>query len=166
MRKDLEIKIDGHLFHSKKEIADYAGVSLSTIYSRIKKYGINSSKVITGTGRKYKHIYYVDGIKVVSLISLAKKLNTGFNVVYDFIVMQHHETTTMKQLKKFVRQNEQKYYKHPFRGKRIEIDGIPYASVNELGRTLNLSGSAIHSRWKKYQFGEITKKQLMAKKHD
>lgn len=158
MVEPIHADINGHHFNSIGEMAIYAGVSTSTISRRIKKYGINSPKIIA---KSYNHqTYYVDGKKVTSLWNLSKEIGINYHAIYDFIVVEHHEKTTLKALKEFA-QRRAKYHK----GRSVTINGVEYVSLKQLADKLDLAHTSMAYRWKKYQRGEISEKELMSKKH-
>lgn len=158
MAKPIHADINGHHFKSIGEMARYAGVNTLTVSKRIKKYGINSPKIIA---KGYNHqTYYVDGKKVTSLWNLSKEIGINYHAIYDFIVVEHHEKTTLKDLKAFA-QRRAKYHK----GHSVTINGVEYVSLKQLADKLGLAHTSMAYRWKKYQRGEISEKELMSKKH-
>lgn len=158
MVKPIHADINGHHFKSIGAMARYAGVDTSTISGRIKKYGINSPKIIA---KSYNHqTYYVDGKKVTSLWNLSKEIGINYHAIYDFIVVEHHEKTTLKDLKAFA-QRRAKYHK----GHSVTINGVEYVSLKQLADKLGLAHTSMMYRWKKYQRGEISEEELMSKKH-
>lgn len=158
MPKPIHADINGHHFKSIGAMARYAGVNTSTISRRIKKYGINSPKIIA---KSYNHqTYYVDCKKVTSFWRLSKEIGINYHAIYDFIVVEHHEKTTLKALKAFAQRRAQ-YHK----GHSVTINGVEYVSLKQLADKLGLAHTSMAYRWKKYQRGEISEKELMSKKH-
>ena len=158
MVEPIHADINGHHFKSIGALARYAGVDASTISGRIKKYGINSPKIIA---KSYNHqTCYVDGKKVTSLWNLSKEIGINYHAIYDFIVVEHHEKTTLKDLKAFA-QRRAKYHK----GHSVTINGVEYVSLKQLADKLGLAHTSMAYRWKKYKRGKISEKELMSKKH-
>lgn len=54
-----------------------------------------------------------------------------------------------------------KYHK----GHSVTINGVEYVSLKQLADKLGLAHTSMAYRWKKYQRGEISEKELMSKKH-